>query len=123
MNHAALRRHGPRGVLWTPIHGTKTFARLRALWHVGANVWLVAQVWAADDCLVNPFNLVSRDLRRVHTRMPWVRVRKVHVLLAVVHVITPMPGQVWNERAYSEDNGDDSIMGRSIRGVKFAQAR
>ena len=34
------------------------------------------QVWAADDCLVNPFNLVSRDLRRVHTRMPWVRAKE-----------------------------------------------
>lgn len=49
--------------------------------------------------------------------------RKVPALLADVLVFIPTPGQVWNERAYSEDNGDDSIMGRSIRGVKFAQAR
>ena len=52
-------------------------------------------VWAADDALVNYFNLVSRDLRRVHARMPW----------------------VWAERSYSE-GGPEHMKTRSITSLE-----
>ena len=55
-------------------------------------------VWAADDALVNPWNLVSRDLRRVHARMPW----------------------VWVERPYSE-GGPEHMKTRSIRSIEALQ--
>lgn len=57
-------------------------------------------VWAADDCLVNPFNLVSRDLRRLHTRVPF----------------------TWAEKKFS-DAVDNGIMSRSVRGIQQTQVR
>jgi hypothetical protein len=55
-------------------------------------------VWAADDALVNYWNLVSRDLRRVHTRQPW----------------------AWNERSFSERN-DPYYQGHTVRAMEALQ--
>jgi hypothetical protein len=55
-------------------------------------------VWAADDALVSYHNLVSRDLRRVHTRQPW----------------------AWGERSYSERD-DPYYVGMTIRAMERLQ--
>lgn len=98
-------------------------------------------VWAADDCLVNPWNLVSRDLRRVVRTCCGVMLPAMYFILYHFHSSGPaahshalgetvgdlgyaidvrkvlLSPQVWSERPFAERN-EYGLMGQAIRGIE-----